>query len=136
MSHVAEQFSWVPLPYCSLSGHPFPMNSLALSAHVSPWSIHFRVLDKGLVSGPGRGHPSCNNFRNRKRISHCIWALHLFLCSFSFFLFFFLSSFFFLFFILWKLPAFCPTLQFYGPFRMETDCCLKFNVCFYLNYHL
>ena len=24
VSHVAEQFSWVPLPYCSLPGHPFP----------------------------------------------------------------------------------------------------------------
>ena len=59
-SHVAEQFSWVPLPYCSPPGCPFPKNSLALSAHVSLQTIHFRVLDKSPVSGPGRGPPSCN----------------------------------------------------------------------------
>ena len=35
-SHVAEQTSGgVPLPYCSPPGHPFPVKSLALSAHVS-----------------------------------------------------------------------------------------------------
>ena len=39
-SHVTEQFSWVPLPYCSPPGCPFPIKSLALSAHVSPWTIH------------------------------------------------------------------------------------------------
>ena len=27
---------------------------------MSPWTIHFRVLDKSPVSGPGRGPPSCN----------------------------------------------------------------------------
>ena len=59
-SHVAEQFSWVPLPYCSPPGCLFPIKSLALSAHVSPRTIHFRVLDKSPVSGPGRGPPSCN----------------------------------------------------------------------------
>jgi len=30
VSHVAEPFSWVPLPYCSLPGHPLPIKSLAL----------------------------------------------------------------------------------------------------------
>ena len=60
MSHVAEQSSWVSLPYCSPPGCPFPIKSLALSAHVSPRIIHFRVLDKSPVSGPGRGPPSCN----------------------------------------------------------------------------
>ena len=60
-SHAAEQFSWVPLPYCSPPGCPFPIKSLALSAHVSPQTIHFLVLDKSPVSGPGRGPPSCNN---------------------------------------------------------------------------
>ena len=60
VSHAAEQFSWVPLPYCSPPWCPFPVKSLALSAHVSPWIIHFRVLDKSPVSGPGRGPPSCN----------------------------------------------------------------------------
>ena len=34
-SHVAEQFSWVPLPCCSIPGHPFLVKSLALSACVS-----------------------------------------------------------------------------------------------------
>ena len=59
-SHVAEQFSWVPLPYCSPPGCPFPIKSLALSAHMSPRTIHFQVLDRSPVSGPGRGPPSCN----------------------------------------------------------------------------
>ena len=61
-SHAAEQFSWVPLPYCSPPRCPFPIKSLALSAHVSPRTIHFRVLDKSPISGPGRGPPSCNIF--------------------------------------------------------------------------
>ena len=59
VSHVAEQF-WVPLPYCSPPRHSFPIKSLALSAYVSPQTIHFLVLDKSPVSGPGRGPPSCN----------------------------------------------------------------------------
>ena len=59
--HVAELFSWVPLPYCSPPGCPFPIKSLALSTHVSPWTIHFRVLDKSPVSSPGRGTPSWNS---------------------------------------------------------------------------
>ena len=59
-SHMAEQFSWSPLPYCSPPGCPFPIKSLPLSAPVSPRTIHFRVLDKSPVSGPGRGLPSCN----------------------------------------------------------------------------
>ena len=58
-SHAAEQFSWVPLPYCSPPGCPSPKKSLALSAHVSPRTIHFPVSDKSPVSGPGRGLPSC-----------------------------------------------------------------------------
>ena len=45
-SHVAELFSWVPLPYCCPPGCPFPVKSLALSAHVSPQTVHFLVLDK------------------------------------------------------------------------------------------
>ena len=28
-SHAAEHFSWVPLPYCSPPGCPFPIKSLA-----------------------------------------------------------------------------------------------------------
>ena len=58
---MTEQSSWVPLPSCSPPGHPFPIKPLALSAHVSPRTIHFRVLDKSPVSGPGRGPPSYNS---------------------------------------------------------------------------
>ena len=50
----------IPLPYCSPPGCPFPVKSLALSALVSPRIIHFRVLDKSPVSGPGRDPSSCN----------------------------------------------------------------------------
>ena len=57
---MTELFSWVPLPYSSPPGHPFPIKFLALSAHVSPQMTHFRVLDKSPVSGPGRGPPSFN----------------------------------------------------------------------------
>ena len=56
-SHMAELFSWVPLPYYSPSGCPFPIKSLALSACVSPQTLHFWVLDKSPVSGPGKGSP-------------------------------------------------------------------------------
>ena len=49
VSHTAQQLSWVSLPYCSPPGCPVPIKSLALSAHVSPWTIHFRVLDKSPV---------------------------------------------------------------------------------------
>ena len=55
VSHMAEQFSWLPLHYFSPPGGPFPIKFLALPAHVSPWTIHFRVLDKSPVSGRGRG---------------------------------------------------------------------------------
>ena len=48
-SHMAELFSWVPLPYSSPPGWPFPIKSLALSAHVSSQTVHFRVLDKSPV---------------------------------------------------------------------------------------
>ena len=60
-SHVAEQFSWVPLPCRSLPGRPFPIKPFALSARVSPRTIHFRVLDNSPLWGPGRGLPSCNS---------------------------------------------------------------------------
>ena len=57
VSHVAEQFSWVPLPYCSLPECSFPIKSLTVS-DMSPWTIHFQVLDKNPLSGPGRGPPT------------------------------------------------------------------------------
>ena len=53
----------IPLPYCFPPGCPFPIKSLALSAHVSPQTIQFWVLDKSPVSGPGRGPPSCNKWQ-------------------------------------------------------------------------
>ena len=62
MSHVAEQFCWVPLPYCSPPGSPFLIKSLALSAHVSPQIIYFWVLDKNPPLGSGRGPFSCNTY--------------------------------------------------------------------------
>ena len=62
-SHVAEQCSWVPSPSCSPPRRPFSIKSLALSAHVSPWTIQFWVLDKSPVSGPGSGPPSCNKWQ-------------------------------------------------------------------------
>ena len=52
-SQVAELFSWVPSPSCSLPRGPFPVKSLALSARVSPWTIHFWVSDKGLPATNG-----------------------------------------------------------------------------------
>ena len=39
---------------------PFPVKPVALSAHVSPRTSHFPVLDKSPLSGSGRGPPSCN----------------------------------------------------------------------------
>ena len=76
-SHVTEQFSWVLLPYCSPPGCPFPIKSLALSVLVSPWTIHFRVLDKSSVSGPGRGTSSCNTTISSSVIpfSSCLQSL-------------------------------------------------------------
>ena len=65
---MAELFSWVLLPYCSPPGCPFPIKSLALSAHVSPRTIHFWVVGRSPLLGPGRGPPSCNipTFQERK----------------------------------------------------------------------
>ena len=36
-----ELTSWTPLASDSLPGHPFPIKPHALSARVSPWTIHF-----------------------------------------------------------------------------------------------
>ena len=62
----------IPVPYnekdISLPRRPFPIKSLALSAHVSPQTIHFRVLDKNPLSGLGRGPPSCNNPKCRPNL--------------------------------------------------------------------
>ena len=61
LSHMPEQFSWVPLLCCSLPGHPFPIKSLALSGCVSPYTIYFQVLDNSWLFGHGRDPPSCSN---------------------------------------------------------------------------
>ena len=57
VSHTAKQFSWVPLSYCSPLGCPFPIKSLALSAHVSPWTIHFQSVRQEPSFGPWKGSP-------------------------------------------------------------------------------
>ena len=50
-------------PYLLLSAQaPFPIKSFALSAHLLPHTIHFRVLDESPFGGPGRSRPSCNAF--------------------------------------------------------------------------
>ena len=50
---------WDPLLFCSPPRSPFPIKSLALSACMSPQTIHLHVLDKSPLLGPGRGPPSC-----------------------------------------------------------------------------
>ena len=55
VSHVAKQVSWVLLP-SFLHWCPFPTKSLALSAYVSPWRIHFPVLDESILR-PWKGFP-------------------------------------------------------------------------------
>ena len=55
-SHVAEQFSWVPLPYCSPPRCPFPIKSLALSAHVSSDNSFLSVRQEPSF-GPWKGSP-------------------------------------------------------------------------------
>ena len=59
-SHMAELSSWVLLPYCSPPGCPFPIKSLALSAHVSPRTIHFQLREEPSF-GPWKGSPFCSN---------------------------------------------------------------------------
>ena len=55
-SHVAELFSWVPLPYCSPPRCPFPIKSLALSAHVSSDNSFLSVRQEPSF-GPWKGSP-------------------------------------------------------------------------------
>ena len=61
VNHMAEQYSGVPLPCCSLPRCSFLIRFLALWAHVPPWAIHFWVLAKSPFSGPGRGPSSWNS---------------------------------------------------------------------------
>ena len=55
-SHLAEQFSWVPLPYSSPPGCPFPIKSLALSARVSS-DNSFPSVRQDPSLGPWKGSP-------------------------------------------------------------------------------
>ena len=66
------------IPACASPSCPFPIKSLALSAYASPQTIHFRVLDKSAVSGPGRGPPSCN-----KVIGPCAMIFGFLMTSFK-----------------------------------------------------
>ena len=75
VSYTAEQFSWAPLPCCSLSGYSFPVKSLALSAHMSHWTIWFRVLGKKPLSGPARDPLSWHSGRCKATV-HCRWCHH------------------------------------------------------------
>ena len=61
-SHVSEQSSWVPFPYCSPPGEPLPNK---VSCLVSTWvSVDNSLLNvrQEPTRGPGRGPPSCNSF--------------------------------------------------------------------------
>ena len=60
-SHVADLFSWVLLNFCSLPGHPFPIQYVALSARATPCITHSWMLDKSPLLGPGSSAPSCNS---------------------------------------------------------------------------
>ena len=89
VSHMAEQFSWVPLPYWSLPGCPFPIVSCFVSICVSldnsfpsvrqepilkPWKgslflqhlhplkndINFREYEKQAKCNSVRGHTRCD----------------------------------------------------------------------------
>ena len=66
-SFMAEQSSWVPSPFCSAPGCPFPIKSFALSALLSPRTIHFQMLDKSPLVR--KCVPSCNT-RSLCQMSH------------------------------------------------------------------
>ena len=58
VSHAAEQFSWVPLPYCSPPGCPFPIKSLALSRDLCVSSDNsFPSVRQEPSFGPWKGSP-------------------------------------------------------------------------------
>ena len=60
VSHASEPFPWAPLPCCSLPGRPLLIKSPALSARVSPRTIHFWALDRSPLLGLGSGPPPSN----------------------------------------------------------------------------
>ena len=63
--HVTEQFSCVLLPCCSLPGLPFPIKSLALSAHVSVDKSFLSVKQEPTLR-PWKGSP----FLQHMDVSH------------------------------------------------------------------
>ena len=54
---LTELFSWVPLLYCSPLRCPFPIKSLASSAHVSPQDNSFPSVWQEPSFGPWKGSP-------------------------------------------------------------------------------
>ena len=62
-SHPAEQFSWVPFPCCAPSRCPFPIISLALSAHVSSDNSFPSVRQESSFR-PRRGFPFLQQFQS------------------------------------------------------------------------
>ena len=68
VSHVAEEFSWVPFTLPLSDQVSFPMEPLVLSVCVSPLTIHFRVLNKSPFFGPGRGRPSCSRSKGSQEV--------------------------------------------------------------------
>ena len=89
-SHVAELFSWVPLPYCSPPGCPFPLKSLALSARVSS-DNSFQCVRQEPTLGNLEGTPLPTTQQIQIHsflwlIFHCIHVLHLlypFICQWT-----------------------------------------------------
>lgn len=83
--HVAEQVSQFPLTCCSLWGHPFPINSFALSARVSLPTTHFWVLDKSPLSGLEGVHLSATipyaSQRQRVMSIWQSWSFFVLVCS-------------------------------------------------------
>ena len=63
-SHLTEQF-WVPLPYCSPPGCPFPIKSLALSARVSSDNSFSNVRQEPSF-GPWKGSLFLQQFLKKK----------------------------------------------------------------------
>ena len=59
-SHMAEQFSWVPLPYCSIPGHPFPIKSYCFVNRYVSSDNSFPSVRQEPTLGPWKGSLSCS----------------------------------------------------------------------------
>ena len=60
-SHMAKQFPLGSPTQLISARAPLPSKVSALSARVSPQTLHFRLLDEIPLSDPGKGPPSCSN---------------------------------------------------------------------------